>query len=73
MAGEGIHCVVQNELLAFATELGQEPWAGDDQDDSKAKEIVDNWEGSITERPEAGLRDVVYIVLMFGSVLSVTR
>ena len=49
MEGEGINCVVRNELLSFATDQGLELWVVDDQDYSKAKEIVDNWEGSVAE------------------------
>jgi hypothetical protein len=47
--GEGINCVVQNDLLSFATDQGLELWVVDDQNYSRAKEIVDSWEGSVAE------------------------
>jgi hypothetical protein len=49
MEGERIRCIVRNELLAYATDLGLELWVLDDQDYPKAKKIVDTWEDPVAE------------------------
>jgi len=55
MEGEGIHCMVRNELLSIgkgdipATECVPELWILDDKDCSKAQKIVDEWRRSDTE------------------------
>jgi hypothetical protein len=55
LEGEGIACVVRNELLSVAkgdappTECFPELWIVEDADYSKAKEIVDDWRVSTTE------------------------
>jgi len=55
MEGEGIHCMVRNELLSIgkgdipATECVPELWILDDKDYSKAEKIVDEWRRSDTE------------------------
>ena len=55
LEAEGIACVVRNELLSIAKgevpppECVPELWIVEDKDGAKAKEILDDWRGSVAE------------------------